>query len=784
MTEVRLGLFGKVRVRGVVVYRRKFVEKCWLAILVLITSVTCASVNVQVNAEELGGSSSSALPLSDPCANTPEAIGCNKAAIVLANQKAQTQSKNVNDGQRDNPLAKNVFPPEPPTEFEKFVAETVATPLKIFGQNLFTDVPNTFSPVDNIPVTSDYIIGPGDELVIKGWGQVDIDLSVVVDRNGTIALPRVGTINVSGVRYRDLQGYLKQSIGRVFRNFELDVSLGKLRSIQVFVVGRAKRPGAYTVSSLSTLVNTLFVSGGPSSTGSFRSIQVKRNGSVVTEFDMYDFLLKGDKSHDIALQPGDVIFIPPVGALAAVAGSVNAPAIFELRKESGTLAELVEMAGGLSTVAKGEKVRVERIDDRRVRKVDEFLLDQAGLAKKLKDGDVVQVGSISGQFDNAVTLRGNVANPGRYPWREGMRVSDLIPSMDALIAPEYWTEQNKLAKGNKVSKDSLQAQFKNKQNEINWDYALVERLDKVQMTNVLLPFNLGKAVGNKDRENDLVLQAGDVVTIFSQSDMQVPVAKRSVYVRLEGEFNHAGLYRALPGETLRQLVVRVGGLTSQAYLLGSELTRESVREIQQKRLDEMLDRMEFDLHRKGADASTSGLSKEDADAAKSRVDQQRQLIGRMRQVKAGGRVVLDLPMRGATVNDLPDIELEDGDRFYVPMVSSTVNVMGMVYNQNAFIYKAGQKVNDYLAKSGGPTRDGDEDDIYLVGVDGRVLSMRNSGSIFGGGLGGYDVMPGATIVVPERLEKYNLTRSVKDWVQIFYQFALGVAGLKTLGVIR
>ena len=686
--------------------------------------------------------------------------------------------------------------PEEPSEFENFVSTSVGKPLAIYGRDLFTGVPNTFSPLDNIPVTGDYMVGPGDELLVRGWGQVDLDTSVVVDRNGSIYLPQVGNISVAGVRYHALQGHLKNAIGKVFRNFELNVTLGKLRSIQVFVVGQAKRPGAYTVSSLSTLINTLFASGGPSAKGSLRHIQVKRNGKAVTELDMYDFLLKGDKSHDIPLQPGDVIYIPPVEQLVAIAGSVNNPAIYELKKGTNTLADLIEMSGGLSTVAEGDKVRIDRIDSRKMRKVDEFALSGAGLERPLKDGDVVHVHSISGQFSNAVTLRGNVASPGRYPWKEGMRVSDLIPNMDALIVPEYWAGQNKpfrfgaggesKSEQGKSEQSKLRTRIKHSQNEINWDYALVERLKKDEMSTALLPFNLGKAIGGKDAENNLLLQPGDVVTIFSQEDIQVPSAKQSVYVRLEGEFNHAGVYKALPGETLRQLVARVGGLTPQAYLFGSELTREATRQMQQKRLDEIVDRLEIEVQRTAGRTAAAALSKEDADTTRAQAVSQAALVDKMRQVKATGRIVMEMPEQNPQLKDLPDIVLEDGDRLYVPAPASTVSVMGTVYNQNAFLYRRGLSVSDYLGKAGGPTRDGEEGDVYLVRADGVVFSNRQGGSMFGGfgfgSFGGREAMPGDTIVVPEKLERLNLTKEFKDWTQIFYQFAIGIASLKTIGV--
>ncbi len=666
-------------------------------------------------------------------------------------------------------------------EFQTFLAQSVGRVLPMYGYNLFSRPPSTFAPVSNIPVPQDYLIGPGDEIVLTAWGQVDIDLRVIVDRNGDINLPKVGIVNVTGIKYQDLERYLKNRIGRVFRNFKLSVSLGKLRSLQVFVVGQAKRPGVYTVSSLSTLINTLFASGGPSHNGTMRHIQLKRAGKIVTELDMYELLIKGDKSKDVALLSGDVIYIPPIGHLAAISGSVKNPAIYELMDDKITLASLLDLSGGFTTTAAGQKVLLERIADHSVRKVEEFQLDDQGLTRLIKDGDLVQVSSIDAHFDNAVTLRGSVASPGRYPWKEGMRVSDLIPSVDDLITPEYWARQNNAFRVEPSSVGMLRTQIKRNQNEINWDYAVVERLKKDEMTTALLPFNLGKAIGGKDAENNLLLQPGDVITIFSTDDIQVPAVKRSVYVRLEGEFNYAGVYKALPGETLRQLVARIGGVTPQAYLFGSELTRDATRQMQQKRLDEIIDRLEADIQRNAAQSSSAALTKEDIDANKAQIASQTALITKMRQVKATGRIVMDMPEQNPQLKDLPDIVLEDGDRLYIPAPASTVSVMGTVYNQNAFFYKRGHSVSDYLSKAGGPTRDGDEADVYLVRADGVVFSSRQGGSIFSG-FGGREAMPGDTIVVPEKLEKYNLTKDFKDWTQIFYQFAIGIASLKVIGV--
>ncbi|MEK7877897.1 MAG: SLBB domain-containing protein, partial [Pseudomonadota bacterium] len=525
-------------------------------------------------------------------------------------------------------------------EFQDFVAQSVGRALPLFGYDLFTGVPTTFAPVDRVPVTPGYVIGPGDEVVIRVWGQVDIDYRAVVDRNGAINIPRVGTFNVAGLRYQDLEAHLKASIGRIFRNFELNVTLGALRSIQVFVVGNARRPGSYTVSSLSTLVNTLFASGGPSVSGSMRHIQLKRSDKVVTEFDLYDLLLKGDKSKDVPLLSGDVIYIPPIGRLVAISGSVNLPAIYETKGRT-TLEGLIALAGGLTTTAAGQKVSVERIFERKVRKVDEFALDRGGLARELMDGDLIRVFALSAKFDNAVTLRGNVAAPARYPWREGLRVKDVIPVKDALIVPDYWIKRN-LAVGIGPGGAGLRNEVKRVLPEINWDYAVIERLNPDDLTVMLIPFNLGKAVLGGDPEQNVVLRPGDVITVFSQDDIQVPVARRTKYVRVEGEFRVAGLYQTQPGETLRQLVARVGGATPDAYFFGAEFTRERTRAEQQKQLDAMLDRMTQDLERNAATKVRAALTPEDAANVTTQAASQRALIERLRALKATGRIVLEI----------------------------------------------------------------------------------------------------------------------------------------------
>jgi len=590
------------------------------------------------------------------------------------------------------------FRPEPLTEFQKFVAADTGKVLPIFGSQLFRDVPATFAPLDRVPVPANYVVGPGDSLLLRAWGSITFYLRVTVDRDGSIYIPHIGPIQVAGTKFSELRDYLDAQISTSFKKFELNVAMGQLRAIQIFVVGRTRRPGSYTVSSLSSLVDAVFVSGGPSSTGSMRRIEVKRGANVVTELDLYNFLLSGDKSKDIPLLPGDVIYDPPAGPRIALTGSVSQPAVFEIRSGE-TVGDILGMAGGLTSLATLGSGELERIDSKGGRHVIEVHFDEAGLKMPLADGDILRVLSIVPRFDNAVTLRGNVANPGRYAWHAGMRITDLIPDKDALLTRSYWKQKNGLVftsqdgeppdnpdatssaadkagkpastldadDGNSGTAAPLpQPEYKTAgvaQNdpaagdtkgasvgslasqtgapselfpvsnrvdrrvpEIDWDYAVVERLNTSDLATSLKPFNLGKALLEKDEKDNLELQPGDIVTIFSQADIHVPQTHQIAFVRLEGEFQAAGVYSVQPGETLRALVERAAGLTPQAYLYGSSFTRESTRRQQQAQLDEYSADLERDIERAAATRSSSAVNLQEAATVSASLESQRALV--------------------------------------------------------------------------------------------------------------------------------------------------------------
>lgn len=718
---------------------------------------------------------------------------------------------------------------EPRLEFQDFVAQSLGRELPLFGRDLFVEPPSTFAPSDQIALPAEYVIGPGDEIVVRAWGQVDIDYRATVDRDGRIYIPKVGSISVAGVQYQNLEAKIRKSVSRVFKNFELNVSLGQLRSIQVFVVGQARRPGSYVVSSLSTLVNALFVSSGPSTKGSMRNIQLKRGGKVVTQFDLYDLILRGDKSKDTKLLPGDVIFIPPVGRLAAISGSVNVPAIYEI-KVTTTAQDLIDMAGGLAATAAGTRITLERVVNRKARMVEELPLDAAALRVALSDGDQVHVYTLSPRIQNAVTLRGNVAETMRFPWKKGMRIKDVIPEADALIVPGYWIRKNTAGRADDWLRSTREAQRRERldteenadrnqvrgakrsddlqrddfqdyprsavrererrdtavvrtdivkgSGQINWDYAVIERFDSTTLQTQLIPFNLGRVVLAADAEQNLALMPGDIITVFSVDDIQIAQNKQAKYVRLEGEFGAPGVYQILPGDNLRSLIARAGGLTGNAYIYGAEFTRESTRKEQQQRLNDAIDRLEMEAHRAGLARAQGVLSPEDAQSLNQQTAVQTSLIAKLRTVQATGRIVLGLPANGGSIKSIPELPLEDGDRLYVPPIPGTVSVFGAVYNQNAYLYERNYRLSHYLELAGGPTKDADKGSIYLVRADGSVISTRQRGWL--GSIKGESMMPGDAVVVPESLDRLNWTKELKDWTQILYQLALGVAGLKVL----
>jgi protein involved in polysaccharide export with SLBB domain len=682
------------------------------------------------------------------------------------------------------------------SEFQKFISDNTGKVLPIFGAEFFANAPGTFAPILNSPVPSDYPLGPGDELMIRGWGTIDIDFRATVDRNGTINIPTIGSVVLAGVKAGDAENVIRNAVARLYKGVTVSVNFGQLRAITVYVVGQASRPGTYTVSSLSTLVTALFASGGPNANGSMRRVQVKRGGKVAAELDLYSFIAKGDKSADIKLLDGDTIYIPPAGGYVALVGKVNSPAIYELKNSSDSVASLLDVAGGLPVVADPRRAYLERIDPTKShpRSVEEFALAGEGLQRPLKNGDVLNVTAITPDFSNAVVLRGNVDQPVRAPFRQGMRVSDLIPSREYLITRESTRRQNNVVAAGENEKDTTEdadkiaARIGGLIAPINWDYAVVERVNRSDLSVKLIPFNLGAVFSNPSSADNVVLQPGDTVTIFSQEDVAVPMDKRQVFVRVEGEVKVPGVYQMTAGDTLQSLIAKAGGPTGNAYLFGTGFFREEVKKEQQANLQRAADRLEAQVRseQSAQAANAAARSPADAAAAAAQFETQRRIaeerIARFRKLQPTGRIAFGLDPNERSFARLPQVTLQNGDRLVVPSKPAFVHVFGAVNVEASPLWKPNSRVKDYL-KLAGTTSDADIDNAFVLRVDGTVVSSESQGWFFGK-IGGLEVMPGDTIVVPEKLDKQTawtkFTQGAREWTQILANFGLGAAAIKTL----
>jgi protein involved in polysaccharide export with SLBB domain len=706
-----------------------------------------------------------------------------------------------------------------PSQFQRFVQRSTGRLLPVFGGELFEGAQG-YNADASLPPPIEYVLGPGDEVRLQVWGAVELSGSFTIDRNGQISVPRVGTIPLAGVAVRDLEGVLRGQVGKLLNNFGLSAGLGRLRSLQVYVVGQARMPGTLQISSLATLVSAVFASGGPTANGSMRNIQLSRAGKVITTLDLYDFIARGDKGRDMPLQNGDVIVIPPVGARVAVNGAFDQAAIYELKGDQTSLGDILSLSGGVPALANLQKALIERINTAKVnpRQVQDIALDADGLKTRLNDGDVVTLLDISSAFTNAVTLQGNVAHPLRYEWFAGMKILDLIPEVEALVSDEYYSRKNQLVQSTdrnlrvqstdrnlrvqsadrnswvqntdvaNAAGAELNNRVRSRVDQINWEYAVIERLNRQTLVTELVPFNLGKVVLEKDPANNLDLLAGDVVTIMSQSDLRLPKERQSRLVLVEGEVAAPGVYQAKPGETIPQLLRRIGGITAEAYVYGTEFNRESVRQRQQENLDALVRRLESQTQAQSSKVTGNMSGDNQAQAQASLQQQQAQLknqIDRLHAMRSSGRMALEMDPAGKAISALPEIRLQDGDRIYIPAIPDFVAAFGSVNNENVFLYKPGKTVSDVI-KTAGLTEDAEPGQAFVLRADGSIVARRDRAGLFSGNFESLALMPGDTVVVPAQLDRessYNFSvRALKDWTQILSNFGLGAASLKSLGL--
>jgi protein involved in polysaccharide export with SLBB domain len=710
--------------------------------------------------------------------------------------------------------------------------------LRRFGSDTFvlgTGNANQL-PMD-LPAGPDYVLGPGDSLVVNIWGGQSSRLERPIDRQGQIALPEAGTITIAGLTIAQAQIAIQKALGTQFQNEHVEISLGRVRTVRVYVVGDVQRPGAYDVSSLSTPLNALYAAGGPTNNGSLRTLRQYRGAQLIREIDLYDFLLRGVRSEIDRLQPGDTLLVPPVGPQVAVSGMVRRPAIYELKSEQG-LNEVLDLAGGVLVSASLKQIRVERIEAHQRRTMLSLQLP-AGLsgatqdltAFRVQDGDSVLVSQILPYNEQMVYLDGHVFRPGKYPYREGMTVNDLLHSyQDVMPEPADHAEIVRLQPPDfrpetigfnlpevLIGNDAIALQpydlvrifgryeidspnvsiegevlrpgsypmsqgmtvaalvrmaggFKRSafREEADLSSYTVENGQRVLLNHSVLAVE--KALDG-DKSADVVLKPGDVVSIRQLTGWEDIGAS----VTITGEVAHPGTYGIQAGERLSSLLKRAGGFRETAFPAGAILERVQVRKLGEQTRQEMIRRIETTP----ITFSAGVLSTQDqADLQKAAEQQRDQVLTALRSHPASGRMVIKISSDISRWENTPaDIEMRPGDTLMIPKRENFVLVSGQVYNQTAITYSPGKDGAWYLRQAGGVTKAGDKGAVFVVRANGSVIGHASSW-ITGNSLN-IRMRPGDTIIVPEKGIGSQVWKNLISAAQIMSSVAItgAVAGI-------
>ena len=702
--------------------------------------------------------------------------------------------------------------------------------LERFGYDFFRN-PGRSPRVADVPVPVDYIIGPGDQINVQLFGNRNKEFQLVVNRDGVITFPQIGPISVAGLSFESLRREVALRVAKQMIGVRVSVTLDNLRSIRVFVLGEVERPGLYTVSGFSTAVNVLLAGQGVKETGSLRRIEVRRNGRVVSRFDLYDLLLRGDTRGDTRIRQGDVVFVPPVGDTVAVYGEVNRPAIYEIRGKT-TVADLIALAGGRLVTASADGVRLTRVETQGSSGRD-VGWEEVG-REALRNGDIVQVPVKLDKPHHSVRLSGRVQQSGIYEWTPGMWLTDLLPDASALkpgadvryllvrrksrfktrselLSPNLaaaWRAPRtvadvKLLPGDTVlvfpggvSRKYFAPEITGGRSEVSVLGAVAipgayPRVKGMRVSDLIrasgglkrsahrteaeLARYVAKEGGWKTIEVDLagVLAGHAAADIRLQKEDQLTVKIRSAVERraviVTGRVRFPGRYYIDRGERLSSVLRRAGGLTDDAFPLGSIFLRADLRKREQENLQRVADRFETEL------ASVALGSEEGI----QRFTTGQALLNRLRSVEATGRLVIDLPAIIAGDGE-KDIVMQQGDHLLVPETPQEVSVVGEVQRSSAHLYIGDLDRDDYIRLSGGLTDKADAARIYIVRANGGVVAEATSSRFFYRSNGVATIQPGDSIIVPldaEYVEPVRIWTLVAELVQ---SFAVSAAAINAI----
>ena len=667
-----------------------------------------------------------------------------------------------------------------------------------FGVELFAG-PHETSPPEDIAASDDYVLGPGDNVIVSLWGQMEKEYSLTVDREGRIFVPQVGEIVVWGHSLAEFREQLKQQMFALYENSELSVSLGKIRSIRIYLTGEVKRPGAYTVSSLTSLFNALYLAGGPTENGSMRDIRVMRGGKKVAEVDLYRFLLEGDNSSDVRLESGDAIFIPVTGPRVAIRGKIKRPAVYELKGAQAAL-DLLALAGQPAADAYLDRIMLERVsggDEWEVRDLDLSPRSDSINNVLLADGDRLTVFSIFEMKRNMVAVFGLVKHPGYYEREDSTRVTDLLSRAQLQPYDVHFKRANLFRRHSDWRREVLAVDLGKALagspadnlrlcdgdslhiysiRDVNWDryihidgqvknpgqYMYYDSMTVEDLVFLAGSFARGASlvraeVARVDSLGEVTLQTVDLgdptarQIVLREDDhvyvRQLPNWELHRTVKIEGEVMYPGEYvLADRDETLHDILMRAGGLTETAFPRGTVVERSAINEsLERKRIPSLMEKSNPVVQDSLGNISRQRLFEYEPNSV--------------------NRIVLDvdrlLESRGACC----DIVLQPGDRVFVPPVPTGISVLGAVGSSGTIKFAEGENAKYYLKRAGNFTGQADEGGVRLIRANGEVCS--------GNGTAKKRVELGDVIVVPTKVHKE------KDFTRTFTTTLSAITGVLT-----
>lgn len=717
-------------------------------------------------------------------------------------------------------------------------AQALAT-LGMLKAAFGTSVPaSTFSAQTNtetavVPVGPDYVIGPGDTLVINIWGSVQETFPAEVDREGKIMLPKAGPLYIWGLRFKEAENRIQDRLNQFYTNFKVDVSMGKLRNIQVYVMGEVKKPGSYSINSQSTVFQALYAAGGPTKMGTLRKIKMIHADGKEEEIDLYTFVLEGQMPESSRIQSGDTVFVPAIGDVVAIAGNVKRPGIYEIKGDI-LLEDLLKFAGGITPIGDLQRLQVEHIENNERRVMLDIELKHTNVGKfslegiKIQNSDLVVVSPIVRLKHGFVSILGNIERPGDYALAKDMKVSDLISRAKGFM-PGTYIYRAEIARVTNdrtreiipVNLEDLRLGMKDADFALDeWDILLVYSESEVRPPSFIEIDGAVNRPGKYEltpqmKISDLIFRAGGVrsndvirgaelfhiipgeqpvvreIVIRRISDTSISVDKdillragdalfiksepklteRSI-VAIRGEVNYPGTYSIRRGERLSSLIERAGGFTNDAFLDGPIFTRRSIQEAQQKMRKKYVEREQRTILEEQQAVLLRTGSSLDTGLASESLKMRKEMLDFIASAEIEGRMVINLKPISQLKGTKYDILLEDGDVLAVPQTPYDITVMGSVNNPTSIPFESGKGIEYYIHKTGGLTKHADKGSIYVIKANGEAVSKFMMSKT---------VERGSTIVVPQEFKYWTPPgQLLKDTVEILSRIAIGVGIIAAL----